>query len=133
MYRIKKFGIWLFRLKDIKNIIKREREKQIKQDDKDCEIKLEELREKLQNKHGLEITDYEIRLRKKDDELTKLKNREKELDNKEYEIKKLIKEDAYIVEDIHNKTMDIGKLFMKLVGEIGKIKDSAIDLKRRIE
>ena len=130
---IRKFVIWVFRLKDISDDIRHEREKQEKQDEKYWRIKMTELEDHLARKHKLDLLDHEIELKKSQDEIYKLKSRERELDEKEYEIKKLIKEDAYVAEDIHNRVMDLGKTIMKHVGEIGRIKDNAITLKKRIE
>jgi vacuolar-type H+-ATPase subunit I/STV1 len=130
---IRKFIIWVFRLQDISDDIRNERKKQEAQDEKYWKSKMKELEDHLDRKHSLEMLDFEIEVRKKDDEINKLKSREKELDNREYEIKKLIKEDSYVAEDMYNKVMDMGKSIMKHVGEIGKIKDSALDLKKRIE
>ena len=130
---IRKFIIWAFRLTDIADDIRNERKRQEQQDAKYWKIKLVEQEDHLGRKHRLEILDFEIELRKSQDEIDKLKSREKELDEKEYEIKKLIKEDSYIAEDIHNRVMDLGKTIMKHVGEIGRIKDNALTLKKRIE
>lgn len=130
---IKKFIIWLFRLKDISDNIRHEREKQEKQDEKYWKVKMNDLEEHLARKHKLYVLDFEIELKKAQDEINRLKSRENELDQKEYEIKKLIKEDSYVAEDMYNKVMDLGKTIMKHVGEIGKIKDNAITLKKRIE
>jgi len=129
----RKFIIWVFRLNDIADDIRSERKRQEQQDAKYWKIKLHEQEDHLGRKHRLELLDSEIELRKAQDEIDKLKSREKELDEKEYEIKKLIKEDSYIAEDIHNRVMDLGKTIMKHVGEIGRIKDNAMTLKKRIE
>ena len=130
---IRKFIIWIFRLEDISDDIRHEREKQEKQDEKYWKIKLRDQEDHLGRKHSLELLDYEIELKKANDEIKKLETREKEIDEKEYEIKKLIKEDSYMVEDLHNKLSDISKNFMKGVGEFSKIKDNATILKKRIE
>ena len=130
---IRKFIIWIFRLKDISSDIRRERKKQEEQDERYWKIKFREQEGHLNRKHKLELLDLEIELRKSNDEIKKWENRGKELDEREYEIKKLIKEDSYIAEDIYNRVMDLGKTIMKHVGEIGKIKDNAVELKKRIE
>lgn len=130
---IRKFIIWSFKLKDISKDIKAAVEKQDNRNAKYWKEKLKDQEEHLNRKHELELLDSEIELKKAFDEINKLKSREKELDQRECEIKKLIKEDAYVTEDVHNKLMEIGKNFMKGIGEFNKIKDNAIELKKRIE
>jgi len=130
---IRKLIIWIFRLEDISDDIRHERERQEKQDEKYWKIKLREQEEHLARKHSLELLDFEIELKKAKDEIKKLETREKEVDEKKYEIKKLIKENSYIAEDVYNKVMELGKTIMKHVGEIGRINEKAITLKKRIE
>ena len=51
----RKFIIWVFRLKDISDDIRHEREKQEKQDEKYWKVKLKEQEDHLCRKHRLEL------------------------------------------------------------------------------
>ncbi len=129
----KKLIIHLFDLNDIKDMLLKAKNNQKKLDDRYWFEKLQENEERLKREHELEIQEYQAQISMLRDQVNDYKNRERELDKKEFWLKKQTKENSFMATKIASKVEDFGLNVMKIVGEMKGIKQEAEDHKIKIE
>lgn len=129
----KKLIIHLFDLDDIKDMLLKAKNNQKKLDDRYWSEKLQENEERLKREHELEIQEYQAQISMLQDQVNDYKNRERELDKKEFWLKKQTKENSFMATKIASKVEDFGLNVMKIVGEMKGIKQEAEDHKVKIE
>jgi hypothetical protein len=130
---MKKLIIKLFRLKDISGLLIEAKKQQQKLDAKFWIERMKDKEEKLKNEHELEIQDYISQIALLDDQIEDFKKREKELDRKDFAVRKQSKENAFIATKIATKVEDFALSVMKIVGEMQGVKNEAQEHKLRIE
>lgn len=129
----KKLIIHLFDLDDRKDMLLKAKNNQKKFDDRYWSEKLQENEERLKREHELEIQEYQAQISMLQDQVNDYKNRERELDKKEFWLKKQTKENSFMATKIASKVEDFGLNVMKIVGEMKGIKQEAEDHKIKIE
>jgi hypothetical protein len=128
----KKLIIKLFKLHDISSMLVQAKEKQRQLDKKYYDQELEEELFRLKTKHSLDLQEKDATITLLEEKIKTYKQREKELDNKEYSIKKDAKENAFMATKISIKVEEFALKIMDIVGDMKGIEAEADSHKKRI-
>lgn len=130
---IKKLVIKLFKLNDLSDILFKAKQQQKTLDEKYWKEKMSDREEHLNRERELELQELYAQISMLEDKLKVYKAREKELDSKEYMIKREAKEQAFMATKIALKVDDFGLKILGIVGEMKGIKDDAELNRKRVE
>jgi len=125
--------IKLFRLTDLTDMLKKSKERQKRLDEKYWKEKLEDALSHQKREHELELQEKNAEISMLQDIIKSYKQREKELDNREYLIKKNAKENSFMATKIASKVEDFGIAVLGIVGEMKGVREDAENNKLRIE
>jgi cell shape-determining protein MreC len=114
-------------------MLKKSKERQKKLDEKYWGEKLEDALSHQKREHELEIQEKNAEISMLQDTIKSYKQREKELDTREYMIKKNAKENSFMATKIASKVEDFGIAVLGIVGEMKGVREDAEKNKLRIE
>ena len=130
---IKKILIKFFKLDDITDLLKESKKTQRKEDTKYWRDRIEDFEIRLNRKHQLEIQDYLSKIFLLEDDLKNLKNRERKLNDKEYVVKTISKENTLMAVRLSSKIGEFIDTVMGITGEFNGLKDDAETHQKKIE
>jgi len=129
----KKFLVSLFSLKDIQDMLLKAKIQQKKLDEHYWKEKLQDIVERLNRERELDVQEFMAQITMLGDQIEDYKKREKELDKKEYNLKKQAKDNSFMATKIALKVEDFGLKILDIVGEMKGIRSEAEEHKLKIE
>jgi len=123
----------IFKLHDISEKLIKAKQQQKRVDDKYWSEKLADFEEKMKREHELEIQEYQAQIEILNQKLKDYKKREKDIDTREYYLRKQANDNTLMATKITSKVEDFGMAIIKIVGEMKGIKKEVEDHKVKIE
>jgi len=120
---MKRFIIWLFRLNNLQSLYIAERQRQRRWDEKEYLEKIANVEEKYEKEISLIQQSYEADKAMMIFELNKFKKREKELYDREYNVKIANKKNLNMAAQLSDHIFNIANYFQKEAGEVKKFID----------
>jgi len=132
-FMMKRLVIKIFKLDDISDMIYKSKRRQKELDDKFWKEKLQDGLDHLKREQLLELQEKDAQISMLNEQVNEYKKRERDLDKKEYFIKKQSKENSHMATKLNSKIEDFGISIMKIAGEMKGIRAEAEEHKLKIE
>lgn len=130
---IQKLAIRVFRLQDIKNLILNSKQKQKDLDEKYWKEILQEKIDRLNRDHQLELQEKDAQISMLNQHIDTYKQREKEIDQKEFNARKQVKQNYAVALNIVSEMKDFNDSVNRMYGKMLGIQDTVVKHKSRIE
>lgn len=130
---IQKLAIRVFRLQDIKNLLLNSKQKQKDLDEKYWKEILQEKIDRLNRDHQLELQEKDAQISMLNQHIDSYKQREKEVDQKEFSARQQIKQNYSVALNIVSEMKDFTDSVNRMYGKMLGIQDTVVKHKSRIE
>jgi hypothetical protein len=130
---IQKLAIRVFRLQDIKNLLLNSKQKQKDLDEKYWKEILQEKIDRLNRDHQLELQEKDAQISMLNQHIDSYKQREKEVDQKEFSARQQIKQNYSVALNIVSEMKDFNDSVNRMYGKMLGIQDTVVKHKSRIE
>lgn len=130
---IQKLAIRVFRLQDIKNLLLNSKQKQKELDEKYWKEILQEKIDRLNRDHQLELQEKDAQISMLNQHIDSYKQREKEVDQKEFSARQQIKQNYSVALNIVSEMKDFNDSVNRMYGKMLGIQDTVVKHKSRIE
>lgn len=130
---IQKLAIRVFRLQDIKNLLLNSKQKQKDLDEKYWKEILQEKIDRLNRDHQLELQEKDAHISMLNQHIDSYKQREKEVDQKEFSARQQIKQNYSVALNIVSEMKDFNDSVNRMYGKMLGIQDTVVKHKSRIE
>jgi hypothetical protein len=130
---LKKFIVKIVGLSDISDMILSSKKKQKQLDERFWTEKIQEIKLHLNREHSLELQEKDAQIIMLEDSIKAYKEREKELNSREYNAKRQAKDNSHMAIKIRSKVEEFGLAVMSIVGEFKGIQEEAESNKLKIE
>lgn len=130
---IQKLAIRIFQLQDIKNLLLNSKQKQKELDEKYWKEILQEKIDRLNRDHQLELQEKDAQICMLNQHIDSYKQREKEVDQKEFSARQQIKQNYSVALNIVSEMKDFNDSVNRMYGKMLGIQDTVVKHKSRIE
>lgn len=130
---IQKLAIRIFQLQDIKNLLLNSKQKQKDLDEKYWKEILQEKIDRLNRDHQLELQEKDAQISMLNQHIDSYKQREKEVDQKEFSARQQIKQNYSVALNIVSEMKDFNDSVNRMYGKMLGIQDTVVKHKSRIE
>lgn len=130
---IQKLAIRVFRLQDMKNLLLNSKQKQKDLDEKYWKEILQEKIDRLNRDHQLELQEKDAQISMLNQHIDSYKQREKEVDQKEFSARQQIKQNYSVALNIVSEMKDFNDSVNRMYGKMLGIQDTVVKHKSRIE
>lgn len=130
---IKKLAIRIFQLSDLSNLLLKSKEKQKEIDDKYWKEILKEIVDRLNREHQLELQEKDAHIAMLNQHIDTYKQREKEIDQKEFNARKQVKQNYAVAINMSSVIQEFGDNINRMYGKMQGIKESVTKNKLEIE
>ena len=130
---IQKLAIRIFQLQDIKNLLLNSKQKQKELDEKYWKEILQEKIDRLNRDHQLELQEKDAQISMLNQHIDSYKQREKEVDQKEFSARQQIKQNYSVALNIVSEMKDFTDSVNRMYGKMLGIQDTVVKHKSRIE
>lgn len=130
---IQKLAIRVFRLQDIKNLLLNSKQKQKDLDEKYWKEISQEKIDRLNRDHQLELQEKDAQISMLNQHIDSYKQREKEVDQKEFSARQQIKQNYSVALNIVSEMKDFNDSVNRMYGKMLGIQDTVVKHKSRIE
>lgn len=130
---IKTWVIKIFKLEDISELLLKSKQKQKALDNRYWKEILDENINRLNREHALELQEKDAQISMLDQHIDTYKQREKEVDQKEFNARKQVKQNYAVAINMSSVIQEFGENINKMFGKMQGIKDSVTKNKLEIE
>jgi chromosome segregation ATPase len=133
LYFIQTIIIKIFQLTDLTDMLLKAKQSQLKKDKEHYEKLIEDERNILNRKHALDIQEKDSEIIMLQQQIDSYRDREKEVANKEFQAKKQIKENSFVMRYASDNLKEFAETINGIYGKMDKIKDTVDKQKKAIE
>ncbi len=130
---IKTWVIKIFKLEDISELLLKSKQKQKALDNRYWKEILDENINRLNREHALELQEKDAQISMLNQHIDTYKQREKEVDQKEFNARKQVKQNYAVAINMSSVIQEFGENINKMFGKMQGIKDSVTKNKLEIE
>lgn len=130
---IQKLAIKIFKLNDIRSLLFNSKQKQKELDEKYWKEILQEKIDRLNRDHQLELQEKDAHISMLNQHIDSYKQREKEVDQKEFSARQQIKQNYSVALNIVSEMKDFNDSVNRMYGKMLGIQDTVVKHKSRIE
>lgn len=130
---IKRIVIKLFKLHDIADLLLKSKQKQKRLDDDYWKDVLKENIDRLNREHELELQEKDAQISMLNQHIESYKQREKEIDKKEFQAKSQIKQNSFVMRSASDFMKEFAESINIIYGRMDKLKETVDKQKKAIE